>query len=325
VTAIQPYQANNEMAIVDYQTIAVNRLADWAASAQAAYEVARRIVGTSFVPAAFKGKPDEATAAILAGLEVGLSPMSALKAFDVIQGQAAPRAITLRAVVQASGHAIWTVESTATRAIVKGQRRGGTQVETSTWTLDRAKDLQLLSKDNWKKQPQAMLLARATSECARLIAADAILGIGYSAEELADGATADEPQTSTEAVPAASSGTRRMSRPPKTTPSATPAVAAAADVRADEAERSGLDEFAPETTTNPESITAAQLTKLHICLGENGLSDRDAGLAYIGGQIGRDIESSKDLTKDEASKVIDILERLSAEPEVKPGAQWGEQ
>ncbi|MBQ1164468.1 hypothetical protein KBZ21_41525, partial [Streptomyces sp. A73] len=39
---------------------------------------------------------------------------------------------------------------------------------------------------NYKTQPQNMLLARATAECARLIAADVLMGMPYSAEELAD-------------------------------------------------------------------------------------------------------------------------------------------
>lgn len=172
-------------------------LVAWAESARAAHSVATSLVGTSFVPDAFRNKAHEATAAILAGAEVGLSPMAALRSFDIIQGQAAPRAITLRAVVQAAGHQIWTEQSTANQAIVCGQRRGSEKVERSVWTLDRATKLKLTGKTNWQNQPQAMLLARATSECARLVAADAILGIGYSAEELQDRDEAPEPTTTT--------------------------------------------------------------------------------------------------------------------------------
>ena len=42
-----------------------------------------------------------------------------------------------------------------------------------------------------------------------------------------------------------------------------------------------------------------------------GLSDRASGLAYISEEIGRTVETSKDLTEDEASKVIDALRALS--------------
>src|SRR5918997_833288 len=78
----------------------VQRLTEWAESARAAHQVAESLVRTAFVPEAFRNKAHEATAAILAGDEVGLSPMASLRAFDIIQGTAAPRAITHRAVVQ---------------------------------------------------------------------------------------------------------------------------------------------------------------------------------------------------------------------------------
>jgi hypothetical protein len=54
------------------------------------------------------------------------------------------------------------------------------------WTIDRAQKLGLTGKDNWKKQPESMLIARATSEVCRRIAADALLGLPYSVEEIAD-------------------------------------------------------------------------------------------------------------------------------------------
>ena len=173
--AVESYQP-------DYQSRAVQRLGEWAQSADAAFRVAERLVQSAFVPVAFRGKPIEAAAAILAGSEVGLSPMAALRSFDVIQGQAAPRAITLRAVVQSFGHEVVVVESTATRCLMRGRRRGSSGWQQSLWTIDRAKDLGLTGKEGWKKQPTAMLVARATSEICRLVAADAILGIGYTTE-----------------------------------------------------------------------------------------------------------------------------------------------
>src|SRR5690606_26810589 len=75
---------------------------------------------------------------------------------------------------------------TSTRAVVKAQRKGSDKVATSTWTIERAREMNLLGKDNWKKQPTAMLLARATSEAARLVAADVLLGVPYSIEEIQD-------------------------------------------------------------------------------------------------------------------------------------------
>lgn len=161
-------------------------LQQWGRDAELVAGVAANLVKTSFVPESYAGRALEATAAILTGQEIGLKPMAALRSIDLIKGTPAMRAIAMRALVQSAGHEMWTEESTATRAVVAGQRRGSDKVERSTWTVDRARDLKLMGKDNWKNQPIAMLLARATSECARLVAADVLLGIPYSVEEIQD-------------------------------------------------------------------------------------------------------------------------------------------
>lgn len=161
-------------------------LQQWGRDAELVAAVAANLVKTSFVPESYAGRAIEATAAILTGQEIGLKPMAALRSIDIIKGTPAMRAIAMRALVQSAGHEMWTEESTATRAVVMGQRRGSDKVERSVWDIERARGLSLLGRDNWKMQPIAMLLARATSECARLVGADVLLGIPYSVEEIQD-------------------------------------------------------------------------------------------------------------------------------------------
>lgn len=270
-------------------------LAEWVEQAQQVATIADMLCRTSFVPKAFVGKAPECAAAILAGQEMGMSPMASLRAIDVIEGKPAMSAVGLRALVQSKGHEIWTQDSTATRAVVKGRRRGSDKVETSTWTIDRAKTFGLTGKKNWREQPTAMLLARATSECARLIAADALLGMPYSAEELADGADIPDVIAEPTAPEPKRRSARRTARPaPPAVPEPDEPAAVVVDAAPDE----------PEA----EPITKAQLTKLHTLLTRAGITDRDEGLAYYAQVIGRDVASSKDLTKAEASKVIDRLE-----------------
>lgn len=188
-------------------------LQQWARDAELVAGVAANLVKTSFVPASYSGRAIEATAAILTGQEIGLKPMAALRSIDVIQGTPAMRAIALRGLVQAAGHEIWTEESTKTRAVVAGRRRGSDNVERSVWTIDRARDLGLVGKENYKKQPTAMLLARATSECARLVAADVLLGVPYSTEELQDMDPVEVPDAKPKAP--ASRSVRRKPLPAK--------------------------------------------------------------------------------------------------------------
>lgn len=281
--SIEQWNPRAEVALQTSQDVAVHRLADWAQSADAAYQVAERLSSSAFVPAQFKGKPVELTAAILSGLEVGLSPMAAMRSFDIIQGQAAPRAITLRAIVQSAGHEMVLVESTAARCKMKGRRKGSDEWQSVTWTMDRARDLGLANKDGWKKQPTAMLLARATSELARLIASDAILGIGYSAEEVADGGTYEEQVTTDTTTPAAPTGTRKMSRKPRATPKP-----------------------ANEDGT-PARDEEGQMKAMHASFNEAGITERQDRLDFAMGVVNREIESSSDLTWDERGQVIDAL------------------
>lgn len=164
----------------------MSRLERFAHSFQAIYPAAQALVTTNFVPQAYQGRPDQAAAAILYGDELGMTPMVALRSIHLINGTPALTAVAMRGLVQSKGHLIWVEESTATRAVVRGRRAGDDQVETSTWTIDRAKALGLTNRDNWRQQPIAMLIARATAECARLIAADVLMGMEYAVEEAND-------------------------------------------------------------------------------------------------------------------------------------------
>jgi hypothetical protein len=246
------------------------------------------------------------SAALLAGQELGFGPMASLRSIDIIKGTPALRAIALRALVQKHGHDIWVVESTAYRAIVRARRVNG-EVQQSVWTLDRAKQLGLYpGKDGsqWRRQPQSMLVARATAEVARWVAADSILGLPYIAEELADGQpwgdeTGLEPDAAAEGEPPAK---------PKKTAQRKPALPPAAPPPAHEQQQP------PPAATEasgtgppgkpPRPISTEQLAALHAKLRDAGITDRTDAQAMISTWIDRAVGSSADLTYDEAKTVL---------------------
>ncbi|MFJ2630914.1 hypothetical protein ACIO6U_02980 [Streptomyces sp. NPDC087422] len=158
-------------------------LVKWAEDARVVNAIAESIAKTPFA-GALRGKPLEVTAVILAGNELGLKPMAALKSVDIIQGTPALRANAMRGLVQSHGHEIELVESDEQHCIMQGRRKGAENWQTVTWTIQRAGKLGLLGKNEWKKQPQTMLVARATGELCRLIASDVLHGMPYAAEEL---------------------------------------------------------------------------------------------------------------------------------------------
>ena len=184
---------NNEIATRDsQQAVAVQQptnqpvessLQKWAQEAAAISGIANAIAGTSLA-GAYRNDRDAIVAVILAGHEVGLQPMTSLKSIDVIQGQPALRAHAMRAIVLKAGHEIELVESDAQHCVMRGRRKGAEGWQTVEWDLRRAAQMKLTEKAEWKKQPKTMLIARATGEICRLVAADALHGMPYVAEEL---------------------------------------------------------------------------------------------------------------------------------------------
>jgi hypothetical protein len=242
----------------------------WARQATGAAVYAERVCSTTMVPTAYRGKPAEATAAILAGAELGFSPMASLRAFDNIQGTPAPKAMTLRAVVQAAGHQIRVVESTPQRAVVDGRRKGETEWGApSIWDLERAKKLpQYKTNPNYQTNPAAMLLARATAEQCRWTASDAIMGMPYAAEEIAD-------QPIIEAAPVV----RRLT---------------AADLGEPAEDRAADDQ---------REVIAALWDEL----GYDGDANHDLRLAITAKILGLESFDYRDLTSEQADQVIAAL------------------
>jgi hypothetical protein len=274
------------------------RLVAWAQAASAAHSLAKALVHTSFVPDTFKVRgpdgidPGNATATILMGDELGLTPLAALRGIYIFKGTPALYARTMRALALSHGHEMWNEESSDERVIVCGRRRGSDKVERAVWTIARATKAGYVgSNAKYKSDPQAMLQAKADSEIARKIAADVLAGVPYSLEDLE---LEDMVQSNTTTMTRAS-----QDGAPKRT-------ARRASAPTPEPEEPPLDEEpAPPAA---EGITAPQLKKLHAALGNVGLSDRDAALEFLSDQTGRTITTSKELTKAEASRVIDGLE-----------------
>lgn len=152
-----------------------------------AHQLATAIAKTEFVPTALRNRPEAVMAAILAGNELGVSPMQALAKIHIVEGRPAPAAELMRAMAMARGHEVWVEESNNTRVVICGRRAESEHVTKVQWTLDDAKKAGLAGKNVWQKYPRAMLLARASSELCRLVFPDVLGGMSYSREEVEDG------------------------------------------------------------------------------------------------------------------------------------------
>lgn len=148
--------------------------------------IAGRLVNTDFVPEAYRGKPDQVLACLAYGDEIGLGAMQSLQSIDVIKGKPTLKPETMRAMILGAGHSLVRIAASDTEVTFRGKRRDNGDEETVTFTFDQAKRLGLTSKDNWSKQPKAMLTARCTGEIARSLFPDVIRGASYTPEEMGD-------------------------------------------------------------------------------------------------------------------------------------------
>jgi hypothetical protein len=71
---------------------------------------------------------------------------------------------------------------------------------------------------------------------------------------------------------------------------------------------------APERGASPDAVTPAQVTKIAAAMSEAGITQRDNALKYVTDVIGREVASRNELTKAEASRVIEALEKDLAHP-----------
>jgi hypothetical protein len=311
---------------------AMERAADygtWAPKLQSAAATAREICQTDFVPAALRGKPAAVTAAILAGSEMGLGPMTSLMHIHMIDGRPSLSAEMQRGLVLGLGHHLRYREMTTTRCIVDGQRHGEAEWTTVTWTIDDAKRAGLDGKTNWRKYPRRMLAARATGELCRMLFADALAGMPYSAEELEDEAddTAAATDQPAEPKPAQRTARRRQaSRPsvltgPEDPTFAPPAAASAPTGAPAPSQPAPSDDLPPlpgedePAEREPAPASSGQVGIMQSHFKRLGFTDdeRDQRLAaaatVAGLPEGTELGSLNLLTQDQAKAVIDTLSR----------------
>jgi hypothetical protein len=63
----------------------------------------------------------------------------------------------------------------------------------------------------------------------------------------------------------------------------------------------------PQQASSNGAVSPPQLAKIGALMGELGMTDRPTALAFVADVVGRPVESRNDLTKAEASKLIEAL------------------
>lgn len=314
----------------------------WVAVIEPVGDLASKIADTDFVPKEFRRKPAAVAAAILYGREIGLQPMSSLRSVNVIHGTPSLESEAMRALILSHGHHLRFVETTATRCIMEGCRRGSEEWTRVAYTMDEANQSGDAKKNpNYRSRPQEMMIARATSRLARMVFADVIGGL----------ATPEEIDTTGEAPPPAPPQTVTVKREkPKAVKPRNPRKAKTetlptengpqdgpplpgepgydvetepvdpetgeildAEVVEDEPETLEIvpesDESEPESDTK-QPLTADQSHRITVALKALELGKVD-GLALYSEVCGRPVKATRDLSRTEAGLVLAHLETLA--------------
>lgn len=154
-------------------------------SAEEAYKLAETLIDGKLLPTGIT-TPAAAFTIIVAGRELGLTAMQALRSIHIIKGKPTLSADLILALVKRNPACkrFQMLKSTDTEAVYVTERVGEESTEMS-FTMKEAAQAQLLGNDNWKKYPKAMLRARCIAALARAVYPDVVLGI-YDPDELAE-------------------------------------------------------------------------------------------------------------------------------------------
>lgn len=167
------------------QSTSIATLEEHARAMDTAFKLADAMCNTQLVPTIYRNKPQDGTAAILYGAELGLTPIQSLQQIFVVHGSPGIYARTMAALLKRRGYKIWT-ESTSDEAVtVMGTAPDGT-AEASTWTIERAEKAGYTSNKKYETDPQAMLYAKAVTEVCRKLAPEVLLGIATEDEVIED-------------------------------------------------------------------------------------------------------------------------------------------
>jgi hypothetical protein len=266
---------------------------------------AKALATADLLPPAYRNKPGNVLLAVEYGQALGVPPMTAIQGVHVIQGKPTLSADLMAALIRRAGHKLRVRVDPGPVAVAQIIRTDDPDYTYECrWDMERAKIAKLTGKDNWVTNPKSMLKARAISEVAREACSEVLHGLIYTPDEL--GATVD--------------GDGHVIDVDLDTGEIHSQTGGGADNPDTEQAGVGSPPAAGETQEPPappphptdvyhDGVSPAQLKKIGALMTGRGMTDRGDALAYVANVIGRHINSRNELTKAEASAVVDALEQ----------------
>ncbi|MBG6085853.1 hypothetical protein [Zhihengliuella flava] len=291
-------------------TSATVDLQKWALELDAAHKFGRALATSNFVPQGLRMKskgvyktPEElandVTAIILAGKSVGYDPMQSVQQLFIVHGMPSMYARSMVALVLSHGHELRRGEASERSVTWNARRKGETDWQAFTWTLERAERAGYTSNPKYKTNPTEMLSAKASTEACRVVFPDVLQGIAYSVEEteLEDLGEAPEPAPQEPAKPK-----RKVTRRKQQSTPAPSLPDAAKDTSADDEPTEDVDTETGEVTESDDGTdpaTPAQIDAVVSALDAAGHTTKAAKQTAIADALGEQ-KSATQLTSFEA-------------------------
>lgn len=163
------------------------------------FELANMLVKTQGILPQSIRTPGECVAVILTGRELGLPPMASLRLISLLRGKVAIDSACQLGLMQRAGAKIqWLTDSRDPKEALLRITRPGNEPFDSHYTIEMAKNAELLSNNTWKKYPAAMLRARAVSAAGKAYMPDVLAGVYLPGEIEGD----DRPEDNVDALAA---------------------------------------------------------------------------------------------------------------------------
>lgn len=267
---------------------------------------AKALAESNLLPTQYRKNPANLLFALEYAEALGVAPIHAITSIHVIEGKPSASADLIGTMVRRAGHKLRVTgnDKVAVAQIIRADDPDFTFE--AKWDMEKARAAGLANKGVWKSYPGAMLRSRAITDVARAAAPDALYGVIYTPEELGAEVNGEGAVVASRPEPPTQSAADRVRAKMRSAPEPTPP-----EIESEDTEEVVDAETIPE---GPPPATRPQLVAINSAMGALfGFESRDDKLAYLSGELGRDIGSSSELTKDEASRLIDKLSRAQAE------------
>jgi hypothetical protein len=262
---------------------------------------ARLVADGSILPDAYRRNPSNVLIAVGLGQSMGLSPAESLYRIAVIKGKPTAGAELIAANVRRAGHKLRVItneQAVSVKAVIiraDDPDFPHEVVRDMAW----AQSMGLDKNDNYRKQPLTMLQWRAITAVARLAAPEALYGVAYTADEMFD----------------SNGGPAEPERPATLTAEQVVEHDRLMDLADAAAAPNGMDgpamaEVEADLVADPLLDTSSKLARAMFAgINAAGIEDPKAFMSEV---VGRTITSSKELTTDDARRVLDHLPKQEA-------------